>query len=623
LHLRFQLIERMSGELPLPCQLPDGYSLDISSSRQKCRFCGGLLKRVRTSTHHPVGLMLGRPRVRLIHQECAACGQADSLEVYRQAVPRFGNYAFDLIAEVGRASFLAYRQDKEIQRDLLARWGVWLPASSIGDVADSFLDGLAAVHQANAPALRRRMEERGGYVLHVDGTCEVGTEVLFIALAEPFGWILHVGKISSENAAEITNLVIRCVEEFGVPAGVVRDLSSNIAKAVQTVVPQTIDLICQYHFLENVGKKLCEKYHTQLTSAIRKLKLCPALQSIRKDLVRWSRNRQRISVSEAQLLLSQSEEIKDIDPLARRRFVAYMVLRWLDDYASDLTGSYFPFDLPQLAFYRRGVELGEMLSELVSLPDFSVAELPTLQTISRHLAVLREDHEVVAAAAKLEKAWAIFGELRKVLRLTSRPDQRLLRGQRALQKSKGAKECEKLEKRLANWREALRQRSVRETDQQHRANQLIVLSYLDKYASQLVGHVIELPGNHAPLVASRTNNSSEYRFKFTKQGIRRKIGVKKLTRQVQAMRAEEFLVRNLENPEYVKIVLNGDISNLASAMATHWAQAEVIRSSRKRYTTEHPLPLTKRQLRDPQWLERAKQTIMKIIHLPPSTECKG
>jgi hypothetical protein len=610
LKLRFQLVQGSSGQLPAACQLPDGYSLEIASGRQVCQHCRGQLRRVRTSTHRPVGLMWGRPHARLIHQQCTLCGQADSLEVYYQEVPPRGNYAYDLMVEVGLARFRDHRQDGEIQSDLQTRWGLSLPASSIGLLADSFLDGLAAVHQGGVPALRRQLDQDGGYAMHVDGTCEAETDVLFTALAEPRGWMLEAVRMTSENTVEIAKLMRRCGEQFGNPLAVVRDLSSNIAKAKRGALPEARDLICHYHFLENVGNKLCQQPHAKLTMALRRLKVCPALRSIRMDLVRWSRKAERLSTDQIEHLLSHPDQIVDLDAIALRRFVAYLGLRWLGDYKADLHGEYFPFDLPQLAFYRRGLQLGEMLRELVALPGFPERELSTLKTIAGHLGSLRDDVEVVAAAARLEKAAAMFEELRKVLRLSSRPDQRLLR-QRG--PSEGPKVVEQMQKRLHDWRDRLHQRHDREPDEQKRADQATVLKYMEKYEQQLVGHVIELEGDRKPLVVQRTNNPAEHRFGSMKQGVRRKVGVKKLTRQIQAMRPEAFLVWNLSNREYVNLVLDGSLANLPSSIAKHWDLAQAIRKERLQSTTDHPMPTTKQQLRHPQLLENVKQAIAKIV----------
>lgn len=610
--LRFELLANLPGALPAAWQLPRGYCLEVASDNEVCQPCGGRLRRVRTSTHHPVGLMLGQPEVRLIHQQCTVCGQADSLQVYHQQVPPGGNYAYDLIVEVGLSRFRDQRQDAEIQSDLAQRWGLSLPVSSIGWLAHSFLDGLAAVHQTYAPTLRERMTQDGGYAMHVDGTCEPETDVLFVAMSEPRGWTLEVAKMTTENAAEISKLMSRCVERFGDPLAVVRDLSTNIEKAKREAIPQARDLICHYHFLENVGEKLCEKPHVKLTSALRRLKVRPALTSLRKDLVRWSRKGERLSRTQIDHLLAHPQEIANLDAVALRRFVAYLLLRWLDDYTADLQGEYFPFDLPNLAFYRRGLQLDQMVGELVASPEFPRRELSTLNTMARHLASLREDAEVVAAAARLEKAAALFKELRQVLRLSTQPGKRLLRGRGP---SESREIAENMKQRLEQWRDRLQKRHNRERDEHKRADQAAVLKYLQKYQHQLVGHVIELEGRQEPFVVARTNNPVEHRFGSTKRGVRRKVGAKKLTRQVQAMRAETLLVCNLADREYVNLVFGGSLRNLTPMIAKHWHLAQAIRKQRLMPTTDHPMPTTKKQLRNPQLLENLKQTVTKIAEM--------
>ena len=288
----------------------------------------------------------------------------------------------------------------------------------------------------------------------------------------------------------------------------------------------------------------------------------------------------------------------------------------LYDYTTDLHGAYFPLPLPQLAFYRRRLQLGEMRNQLVVSPRFPQREPSMLKTIAGHLQTIRDDADVVAAASRLEKAAAMFEELRRVLRLSSPPGQRLLR-QRG--PSEGAKAAKKMQKRLYDWRDRLRKRHDREPDEQKRADQSTVLKYLDKYERQLVGHVIELKGDREPLVVRRTNNPAEHRFGSMKQRIRRKVGLKKLTRQIQAMRPEAFLVWNLANREYLSLVLGGSLTNLPSAIARHWDLAQAIRKERIRRTTDHPMPTTKRQIRHTQLLDNIKQTVAKIVETTTKT----
>ena len=223
--------------------------------------------------------MLGEPRVRDVQKQCILCGKVYYSESYHQLVPRQGNYAFDLIVEVGLARFRGHRQNGEIQQQIQAHWGLSLPSSTINELAHTFLDYLAALHQARSPQLRKRLEEDGGYVLHVDGTCEPGTDTVFNAVAGHRGWSLAGAKMSGEDSKQIASLLRRCVESFDKPRAVVRDLSSQIETAVAEVLRGIPDLICHYHFLQNVGEKLCEKPHAKLLAALRRLKTQAALRS--------------------------------------------------------------------------------------------------------------------------------------------------------------------------------------------------------------------------------------------------------------------------------------------------------------------------------------------------------
>ena len=126
---------------------------------------------------------------------------------------------------MGLARLRDLRSDVQIVEQFQQRWGLTLPQSAVGLLTDSFLDGLAAAHQARLPALRAQLEQDGGYAMHLDGTCEPGTDVLFAVVAAPRRWTLQAAKMATENAVEIGQLLNRCVETMGPPLAVMRDLS--------------------------------------------------------------------------------------------------------------------------------------------------------------------------------------------------------------------------------------------------------------------------------------------------------------------------------------------------------------------------------------------------------------
>jgi hypothetical protein len=69
--------------------------------------------------------------------------------------------------------------------------------------------------------------------------------------------------------------------------------------------------------------------------------------------------------------------------------------------------------------------------------------------------------------------------------------------------------------------------------------------------------VVKTPKGTITLHPQRTNNLMERFFRFFKRMYRKKSGTRPLTRTMKAMIADTPLVRNLENPDYVKILLNG------------------------------------------------------------------
>jgi len=509
--------------------------------------------------------------------------------------------------EVGLARFMRHRQNREIQQELDERWGVRLSCSTIRELAQSFLDYLAATHQAHIPELRERLCKDGGYALHVDGTCEAGTEIVFNAVAGNRGWVLGGCKMATEDAAQIQGLLQRCVESFGRPLALVRDLSSQIEASHQQVMPDIPDLICHYHFLENLGTRLCEKHHTKLTTCLRRLKIRPALCVLRRNLVRSSKRKVSLTPAQVEQLLTGPEPVANLfDPVQERRALAYLLLCWLEDYGADLRGEYFPFDLPSLALYRRYRMVHGWLSQTIAALAVPSQAFSTLETIRDRLVAVVQDQELVAAGERLEKAASLFNELREVLRLSSPGRRPVLHPRSMAEKPILAWQREE---HLQRWIDQLHQRRASESDADRATDFAIVADYVQKYYRKLVGHVIVVHDRPQQFVVQRTNNLSEHIFGKTKQGLRRKLGTKNLARYVQAMRPEEFLVDNLHDPDYLQILCHGNLGNLASSFAGNWHAGQVIRSQRRKKMTNHPIPVRKKSLREDGFLSKLQKAV--------------
>jgi hypothetical protein len=607
LRLRADLISEVHSPLPEYCYLPDNYKLEITSKRKFCDQCDNVRLRIqRTVNRYPIGIILGRPFLRHHIKKCPACGREYPYEKVNAFVPRHGNYTYDIIIEVGLERFQHYRQNKEIQKYVYSRYGLDLPESSINDLANCFLDYLAAVHYAKAPAIEQMIKENGGYVGHFDGTCEVGTDILFTAIDEISGIVLLTGRMPTENTNDIKEFLVKCRNLFGVPLATMRDLSQNISLARNEVFADVPDLICQYHFLENVGKSLFKETHQELSRLLRKLKIKPGLKSLRNGLVRRSKNIPSIPENKFIEFLKCPAKQLQLDNAMSRKYITFLIFRWLDDYCSELKGEYFPFDQPNLAFYRRCVEVYDLLSTLsLSSSPLNWREKQTLSNIVRVLEPVKSDESLVNVAHNLEKEVAIFEELRDILRFKRVDGKPVLR---QCPPDTTVKDAGQLEGKLKKFYRQL-QTKTNGDDPVIAKSSSIVSDYLDKYTDKLIGHLITMPGSSQLMLLDRTNNISEHRFGKTKTGWRRKLGTKKLSRHLQAARHEEFLIANLNQQNYIDVVYGGSLENMAYCFSKFCDNSLEIRNLRNYYEDKNTMPISKKTLRQPAILLNAVQSL--------------
>ena len=604
--IRAELINEIEGPLPESCLLPRRYMLEAESGRAICD-CGGRLRNQWTETRYPIGLAIGEPE--LVHRikQCPNCKTIFRSDEISQFVPAGCCYAFDVISEVGLGRYRDYRQNREIQEDLARRFRLKIPSSTINNLAGYFIDFLAAVHYSAAGEIRILINKFGGYILHADGTCEVGTDTIFAMIDGKTTLVLDASKMATENLSDLERLFGRTQNLFSDPLAVMRDLSNRVARAKKNVMPDVGEFVCHYHFLENVGKQLCRDFHGKLTACLNKLKIRPSLRSLRQDLVKYSKLAgPAISEEEITAFLDNPREMRHLDPIHLRRYLTYILLRWLADYTVELKGEYFPFDLPGLAFYRRCTELYDRLQKILGDCPSRTNGLLTLTTALKKLAPVREDKELVETARRLEKAEEIFIALRKALRFESPGEKPLSRRNEPKMVVRAAL---KLEERLGAFKDRLAAIVKNEQDSDRVANAKLVIRYLEKYWDELFGHVIYVEGREEPLLAMRTNYVPEHRFGNSKQGMRRKLGIKKLARSVQAMRPEELFVSNLGNQGYLDIISGGRLSNLPACFARNHQAGVEIRRNRAKSKSETPMALSKKKLRDSNFLSKVENGI--------------
>ena len=100
---------------------------------------------------------------------------------------------------VGEALFLRARNGSEIQCEL-AEKNISISLREIDHLGRRFIVYLALVHEKSQAKLKQFMDSQGGYILHLDGTCEGNSPHLMSTMDELSKIVLSNIKIPTENA---------------------------------------------------------------------------------------------------------------------------------------------------------------------------------------------------------------------------------------------------------------------------------------------------------------------------------------------------------------------------------------------------------------------------------------
>ena len=312
----------------------------------------------KSKTRRVSTLATGTIQAREIRKRCGQCPAAPVAVSTALAalVPPQQQFGYDLIAWVGLARYHRHRQRHEI-RAALARQGIQLADGSVSVLCDRFLRALETLHRHHAPVLRAAMAP--GYPLHIDATSDKGRGGLFLCRDGWRGWVLHALKVSSENAAELQPAIEDTIHAFGPPVATMRDLGSAGAKAIAGCQLEAVpDLVCHYHFLAAVGRKLLDVEYAALRGELRSSKVRSGL----RELLRAVRGRAGVRADLAALILWVLEGTghKDLP---------------------------YPFALPHWDFYRRCGQFRHQARRWLPGPR-SPAERRALRQVSAVLAAL-------------------------------------------------------------------------------------------------------------------------------------------------------------------------------------------------------------------------------------------
>ncbi len=520
---------------------------------ERCPVCGAPLNVYKSRSRQVITLAAGPFRA---IETLKRCGEdpthpvagSDALARLVSARQRYG---YDLIVYVGCARYLENKQRAEIQAELYRQRGIALSCGSLSYLCERFLTHLEALHLARVPQLRSALGD--GYPLHIDATCEHGKGGLFVCMDGWRGWVLVAGRIPSEHEDHLRPLVEKTTRLFGEPIAVVRDMGSGGAKAVAPLREKAIpDLICHFHFLAAVGKKLFEQPYALLRRLLKSSKIRTDLRALLRDLRAYS------TTAPQEGRFGKGEVREDLLAL----------VLWIleGDGTKDLL---YPFGLVHLEFFQRCREAPQRAQCWVQGPR-TLPERRAVDHLVTLVGRLDKDSRFTTAATRLEKGWQAFCELRDVLQLSSAelPRADVRAHQRELAPLE-ARRLREIAQALEDYRTELGERiaSTHSAGSPWTSPSAVIVSYLDRYREHLFGHPTRRDERGAIVaIVERTNNVLEHFFGDEKQHLRRRLGRANLGRDLEDQPAQAALAANLRHADYVR-VLCGSLDHLPVAFA--------------------------------------------------------
>jgi len=539
----------------------------VREPAEACAVCGGRMKVQKTIPRRGRTLAHGSFRVQETLYVCASPGHPQGHRVVtvrssylaERLLPH-STVGYDVLVYVGCQRFVHYRQRQEIRSYLEPRYGIVLSTGEISALGRRFLVYLEALHQKRAPALRAALEADGGWPLHIDATGEDGRGTLVTAWAGWRGWVLSAWKVPTERAEFILPGLQRVAAEFGVPRAILRDLGRAMSEAaaqyVQSLKKPIPVLACHQHFLADIGEDLLEEGHHRLRDLFREIRLLPRLRAF----VRQQGRRLGESIGGGREALDRwlagtgrtprlPEGVGGITTVRR-------LAQWVLDYHAEGSGQGFPFDLPWLDLFGRGLHLWAALRSFRRTPPADAQVRRALETLQHLLDPLQSDRPpFLLVRDALSKRADLFHRLRTALRLEEKnPTSQKLRDVQAAVK-----------RLVASLRQ---QRPERGPAKDTREAIDLILVHLDRHGPYLWGHALRMPrqaGGGVRLVA-RTNNGLESLFHTIKHGERRRSGRKILTQDLEGLPPAAALATNLRLPDYVRLVC-GSLDRLPEAFA--------------------------------------------------------
>ena len=554
---------------------------------------------LKTKSRSVATLAIGEFLAREFRYRCRRCGREVGSKKLRALVPTGCTFGYDVLVRVGEAFFLESRNNGQIVDELRER-NVKLSRSEVSYLARKFVIHLALLHKRMRKETKGFLGMNGGYILHLDGTCEGESPHLISVLDGITEIVLDNVKLPSENAEELIPFLQGIKDSYGEPLAVVTDMSKAFLRALGEVFKHVPLFICHFHFLKNAGRELFGEENDTIRNRLSNHGIQGILRTRVRALNGWIAQGPQVDDTFLEgIETGNLVEVRSLEALPQLAVRALLV--WVLEGKNQGQGRGFPFDHPYLAFYRRLIAASTLLAQCGESGFFaSKAEKKLYRTIRDDLLAVERDSVLSKTADTMQEKVQVFDRLRAAMRITLPENKRGLNDDGELCTMKTIK------KEVTKFKGWLSRQAKRMKDNAYRK----MIGLLDKYWDMLFCDPIVVQTETGKIIIQpqRTNNILEQFFRNIMRTYRKKNGFQAMEKILKAMPENTPLVMNLGNKDFMEVLLAGK-SDLAQRFAD--IDAQIVRQEMNRLTEQDITPSgrLKKVVNAPTFL----QTLMSVV----------
>ena len=405
---------------------------------------------------------------------------------------------------------------------------------SISDGAISYrsLDFLLLfkeLHKSKRQKIKSYFEQRGGAILHIDGTYKSGGKVVFVLQEDFNDIIVDAYLIPSEAAEHIDPILSEFKKNYGLPLVIVRDGGTGVALSASNILPTILQQLCQIHFIRLLEKNLVTKYHKKVKSSIVRHKLTSKLKKLRSDK-------------------DQFDTIIDLEERWVHIVVDYL-LRPIEKHTKWISKS-----IAYFIQYRRAKEVYGYVKRLIKANVSKNLVCEPLMDLERYLRSVLYDPEVIRFYSLLDKTTEWLDKLREELRIS--------RENHLKDTPHDEIDVETVKKNIKKLLKAIRNEGEELGGKYPKIASDINAAFDNHWDELFVPNPIV---NGKKIHFKRHNNGLESSHRDTRKGIRERTGRSETNREMEQFGDLLAIASNLWNKTYQEEILD-DVDDLCAAL---------------------------------------------------------